>query len=58
MILTDQQIDDICRGLKQNAAKIRFLQQLGFNVQRRPDGSPLVLALPEENQQQQPRWSR
>lgn len=57
MLLTDQQINDICRGLKQNAAKVRFLQSLGFNVQRRPDGSPLVLALPSEPQEQ-PNWTR
>lgn len=58
VILTDDQINDICRGLKQNAAKIRFLQSLGFTVRRRPDGSPLVLSLPPAAQNAQPKWSR
>lgn len=40
--LTDAEIDDICAGLKQNAAKIRFLQGLGLQVDRKPNGRPLV----------------
>lgn len=59
IILTDEQVNDICRGLKQNAAKIRFLQSLGFTVKRRPDGSPLVLAAPAPTHNNtQPRWTR
>lgn len=58
VILTDEQVDNICRGLKQNAAKIRFLQSLGFAVRRRPDGSPLVLLTPPASQNAQPKWSR
>ena len=40
--LSDAEIDDICAGLKQNAAKIRFLQGLGLQVDRKPNGRPLV----------------
>lgn len=35
-------MDEICSGLIQNAAKVRFLRRLGVVVARRPDGSPLV----------------
>lgn len=40
--LTDNEVDDICAGLKQNAAKVRFLQRLGVTVARKPNGRPLV----------------
>lgn len=40
--LTDDEIDDICRPLKQHAAQIRYLEGLRLRVERRPDGSPLV----------------
>lgn len=40
--LTREEVDAICAGLKQNAAKARFLRRLGLHVERRPDGSPLV----------------
>jgi hypothetical protein len=40
--LTDDEIDDICRPLKQHAAQVRYLRTLGLSVERRPDGSPLV----------------
>lgn len=40
--LTDAEIDDICRPLKQHAAQVRYLRTLGLSVERRPDGSPLV----------------
>lgn len=40
--LTDAEIDQICAGLKQNAAKARFLARLGVHVSRRPNGRPLV----------------
>jgi hypothetical protein len=40
--LTDEQIDGICDGLTQAAAKIRHLQSLGLRVARRPNGRPLV----------------
>lgn len=40
--LTDAEIDDICAGLSQSAAKARFLMNLGLNVARKPNGAPLV----------------
>ncbi len=40
--LTDAEIDDICAGLVQPAAKVRFLVSLGLNVARKPNGAPLV----------------
>ena len=42
MDLTDMEIDEICGGLIQNKAKIRFLQSLGLMVRRKPNGKPLV----------------
>ncbi len=41
--LSVEEVDAMCMGLKQNAAKVRFLRSLGLKVDRRPDGSPLVL---------------
>lgn len=41
--LTDAEIDDICDGLKQSAAKVRYLREtLGLRVERKPNGRPLV----------------
>lgn len=40
--LTDAEVDSICAGLRQNAAKIRFLQRLRVVVMRKPNGRPLV----------------
>lgn len=40
--LTDEEIDNICAGLVQNAAKVRYLKALGLHVDRRPNGRPLV----------------
>jgi hypothetical protein len=40
--LTDQEIEIICAGLVQNAAKIRYLRALGLTVHRKPNGRPLV----------------
>lgn len=40
--LTDAEIDDICDGYTQNAAKCRFLRSLGLTVKRKPNGRPLV----------------
>jgi len=40
--LTDEEIDRICAGLTQNAAKVRYLQGLGLIVGRKPNGRPLV----------------
>jgi hypothetical protein len=40
--LTDAEIDDLCTGLRQNAAKVRYLVGLGLTVNTRPNGRPLV----------------
>jgi len=45
--LTDAEVDDICCGLKQNAAKIRYLRdELKLPVGAKPNGRPVV-----------PRWA-
>lgn len=41
--LTDEEVDEICKGLSQNAAKARYLVGLGLHVERRPNGKPLVM---------------
>lgn len=41
--LTDDEIAEICRPLRQGAAQIRYLKSIGVRVERRPDGRPLVL---------------
>lgn len=40
--MPDEDVDRICDGLVQNAAKVRFLKSLGLHVDRRPNGRPLV----------------
>ena len=40
--LSDAEIDNICDGYVQNAAKIRYLRGLGLTVERKPNGRPLV----------------
>lgn len=40
--LTDDEIDDLCGGLVQNHAKVRFLRGLGLFVRQKPNGRPLV----------------
>lgn len=40
--LTDEEIDAICAGLSQSAAKVRYLRGLGLRVDQRPNGRPLV----------------
>lgn len=40
--LSDSEIDNICRGYTQNAAKVRFLRGMGLVVRRKPNGQPLV----------------
>lgn len=40
--IPDWQIDEICAGLEQSAAKVRYLRRLGIRVERRPNGRPLV----------------
>lgn len=41
--LTDEEIDAMCAGLRQNAAKARYLEELGLHVTRKPNGRPLVM---------------
>jgi len=42
-VLSDAEIDDICAGLTQNAAKVRYLRDvLKIHVSRKPNGRPLV----------------
>lgn len=41
--LTDEEIDRLCSGLQQNAAKVRFLARLGLHVTRKPNGRPMVM---------------
>ncbi len=40
--LTDDEIDGICEGYTQSAAKVRFLKRMGLPVERKPNGRPLV----------------
>lgn len=40
---TDAEVDDMCDGLTQNAAKVHYLQSLGLHVERKPNGRPLVI---------------
>lgn len=40
--LSDQEIDDICSGLRQHAAKARHLARMGLKVNFKPNGRPLV----------------
>lgn len=40
--LTDEEVDALCAGLTQNAAKVRYLRRMGLRVERRPNGRPLV----------------
>ena len=40
--LTDEEVNSICDGLTQNAAKVRYLRGLGLRVDQRPNGRPLV----------------
>lgn len=40
---TDQEIDDLCAGLCNNAAKVRYLRAQGLTVTQKPNGRPLVM---------------
>jgi hypothetical protein len=58
-VLSDADVDDICAGLKQNAAKARFLRDvLKVPVQRKPNGRPLVLRSDWERRNQTPQNGR
>lgn len=39
---TDAEVDDMCAGLTQDAAKIRYLRRIGLRVDRKPNGRPLA----------------
>lgn len=40
---SDEEINDMCQGLTQDAAKVRFLQRKGLTVTRKPCGRPLLM---------------
>lgn len=40
---SDQEVDDLCTGLKNSAAKVRHLKAQGLIVSRKPNGRPLVM---------------
>lgn len=42
MDLTDTEINNICDGYVQSAAKVRYLERLGLLVRKKPNGRPLV----------------
>lgn len=57
--LSDAEIDDICAGLRQNAAKVRYLRRvLQVPVLRKPNGRPLVLRSDWERRGQAPQSRR
>lgn len=39
---SDAEVDEMCAGLSQPAAKIRYLKRLGLKVDRKPNGAPLA----------------
>lgn len=41
--LSDDEVADLCDGLIQAAAQIRFLRQMGLAVRTKPNGRPLVM---------------
>lgn len=41
--LADDEVDALCDGLSQSAAKVKYLQGLKLTVRRKPNGRPLVL---------------
>ncbi len=41
--LSDDEISDLCAGLKQPAAQVRYLRRLGLWVREKPNGRPLVM---------------
>lgn len=40
---TDPEIDDLCAGVRTNAARVRHLQAMGLTVHQKPNGRPLVM---------------
>jgi hypothetical protein len=47
---TDAEVDEMCDGLTQDAAKVRFLRRLGLRVDRKPNGKPLAWRAAETGQ--------
>lgn len=41
--LSDPEIDDMCAGLSQDAARVRHLRRMGLTVTTKPNGRPLVM---------------
>lgn len=41
--LSDDEVDDLCAGLTNSAAKRRYLEGIGLTVNRKPNGRPLVV---------------
>lgn len=41
--LSQAEVDDLCEPLKQSAAQIRYMRELGLTVRTKPNGAPLVL---------------
>lgn len=41
--LSDAEIDDLCEGLTQNAARVKHLSSQGLSVTTKPNGRPLVM---------------
>ncbi|MBA3597508.1 MAG: hypothetical protein H0W40_09025 [Methylibium sp.] len=39
---SDAEVNELCDGLTQDAAKIRYLRRLGLKVDRKPNGRPLA----------------
>jgi len=41
--LSDAELQDLCAGLEQPAAQLRYLKRLGLHVERKPNGRPLLM---------------
>ena len=41
--LTDAEIDNICDGYTQNAARVRYLRAMGLTVRQKPNGRRVVV---------------
>jgi hypothetical protein len=64
--LTDDEVNKICEGCTQNAAKVRYLERIGLKVCVRPSGKPLVgrknfevvMTGTPTDSQTEPNWSK
>lgn len=41
--LLEHEIENLCEGLTQSAAQIRYIKRLGLTVRTKPNGRPLVM---------------